>query len=401
MPDIADDNWSERDDQNAEVAPDGWPPGLPAFIEQIGRMMMGAIKRSWRRFNPFYATTGTADAYVVAPSSNPQFINIYEIIRVRIDRANTTTAPTLKYGGANARTIKRITPAGKVAVVVGDLVAGKDHAFWYDGTDFILMDPATISGTLVTGALLAANNLSDVLSASTSLSNLGGAPLNGPTFTGIVTIPSGALIAGYALLASPAFTGNPTAPTQSAGNNSTRLATTAYADGAVATSAALKADKTITISGGDLATGGGDLSANRTITVTKSTAPQAVAGTDDTTVLTPAKLRNGFNATGTAPVYACRAWVRFVGATGVIAASGNVTSVTRNGAGDYTVNFTTNLPDVNYVTHGTVGGSTAAGTDTLNVNATGGQTISSVRLIAVRAGAGAFDPTDVFIQVVR
>lgn len=36
-------------------------------------------------------------------------------------------------------------------------------------------------------------------------------------------------------LASPALTGNPTAPTQSAGNNSTRIATTAYTDGAVAT----------------------------------------------------------------------------------------------------------------------------------------------------------------------
>ena len=35
-------------------------------------------------------------------------------------------------------------------------------------------------------------------------------------------------------LASPAFTGNPTGPTQSALNNSTRLATTAYADGAIA-----------------------------------------------------------------------------------------------------------------------------------------------------------------------
>jgi hypothetical protein len=35
-------------------------------------------------------------------------------------------------------------------------------------------------------------------------------------------------------LASPALTGNPTAPTQSSGNNSTRLATTAYVDAAVA-----------------------------------------------------------------------------------------------------------------------------------------------------------------------
>lgn len=39
-------------------------------------------------------------------------------------------------------------------------------------------------------------------------------------------------------LASPALTGNPTAPTQTAGNNSTRLATTAFVQGAVGTLAA-------------------------------------------------------------------------------------------------------------------------------------------------------------------
>ena len=42
-----------------------------------------------------------------------------------------------------------------------------------------------------------------------------------------------AALAPKAALASPALTGNPTAPTQTAGNNSTRLATTAYADAAV------------------------------------------------------------------------------------------------------------------------------------------------------------------------
>lgn len=48
-------------------------------------------------------------------------------------------------------------------------------------------------------------------------------------------------------LASPALTGNPTAPTQSAGNNSTRLATTAYTDAAVAVEAATRgaADTTL------------------------------------------------------------------------------------------------------------------------------------------------------------
>jgi hypothetical protein len=52
---------------------------------------------------------------------------------------------------------------------------------------------------------------------------------------------------------------------------------------------------------------------------------------------------------GTAPMYACRAWVNFNG-TGTVAirASGNVSSITDNGTGDYTVNFTTAMPDVNY-----------------------------------------------------
>jgi hypothetical protein len=45
-----------------------------------------------------------------------------------------------------------------------------------------------------------------------------------------------------------------------------------------------------------------------------------------------------------------RAWVNFDGTTspGTIRGSGNVSSVTRNGTGDYTVNFTTAMPDANY-----------------------------------------------------
>jgi hypothetical protein len=50
--------------------------------------------------------------------------------------------------------------------------------------------------------------------------------------------------------------------------------------------------------------------------------------------------------------YGCRAWVNFNG-TGTVAirASGNVGSITDNGTGDYTVNFTTAMPDANYSTN--------------------------------------------------
>lgn len=52
--------------------------------------------------------------------------------------------------------------------------------------------------------------------------------------------------------------------------------------------------------------------------------------------------------------YGCRAWVNFNG-TGVVAirASGNVSAITDNGTGDYTVNFTTAMPDANYSFVGT------------------------------------------------
>jgi hypothetical protein len=75
--------------------------------------------------------------------------------------------------------------------------------------------------------------------------------------------------------------------------------------------------------------------------------------------ITAAKL-NGAQ-TGSAPIYGCRAWVTFDGTrneadTGAstnganvkIRGSGNVTSVLKNGTGDYTVTFTTALADTNY-----------------------------------------------------
>ena len=61
------------------------------------------------------------------------------------------------------------------------------------------------------------------------------------------------------------------------------------------------------------------------------------------------QITTALNATGSAPIYACRAWVNFNGqGTVAIRASGNVSSITDHGAGDYTVNFANAMPDTNY-----------------------------------------------------
>jgi hypothetical protein len=96
--------------------------------------------------------------------------------------------------------------------------------------------------------------------------------------------------------------------------------------------------------------------------VTIASTAEAQAGTDNTKAISPLRLREGLNASGSAPIYACRAWVNFNG-TGTVAirASGNVSSITDNGTGDYTVNFTTAMPDANYVAQQSAGSADGVG----------------------------------------
>jgi len=103
--------------------------------------------------------------------------------------------------------------------------------------------------TTLTGYLKGNGTSAFTASASIPVADVtGAAPLDSPTFTGTVTIPAGASISGFAPLASPTFTGTPSLPTgttgvtQSAGNNTTALATTAFVAAAVAASSGIPYD---------------------------------------------------------------------------------------------------------------------------------------------------------------
>jgi hypothetical protein len=106
--------------------------------------------------------------------------------------------------------------------------------------------------------------------------------------------------------------------------------------------------------------------------------------------------------TGTAPIYPCRAWVNFNG-TGTVAirASGNVTSITDNGTGDYTVNFTTAMPDANYGVAGFAANTSGSGRAV--VCQTNVRTTYSTTALAVLTGdtGSTFDATTVNVSVFR
>lgn len=128
-----------------------------------------------------------------------------------------------------------------------------------------------------------------------------------------------------------------------------------------------------------------------------ATAAEAIAGTDTVRAITPAGLRSGLNAGGTAPVYACRAWVNFNG-TGVVAirASGNVSSITDNGVGDYTVNFTNAMADANYAL-------VATSEDVIgNRFSTTAPTVSAARIISfVSSTQAAVDKAFIAVAIFR
>lgn len=83
------------------------------------------------------------------------------------------------------------------------------------------------------------------------------------------------------------------------------------------------------------------LTTTDTLTNKTLTSPTLTSPTIDSAVFA--------TVSGTAPIYPCRVWVNFNG-TGTVAirASGNVSSITDNATGDYTINFTTAMPDANY-----------------------------------------------------
>ena len=86
------------------------------------------------------------------------------------------------------------------------------------------------------------------------------------------------------------------------------------------------------------------------------------------------QFNSGFGSVATG--YAVRAWVNFDGTgTPSISASGNVSSITDNGTGDFGINFTTAMPDANYV----CSAQTVTGNENPSIQPTN---TSSVRLLA-------------------
>ena len=215
------------------------------------------------------ATIGTATTFARADHIHPT-----DTTRAPLASPTLTGTPSAPTATASTNTTQIATTAfvvgqagtatpvvdGTAAVGSSLLYARQDHVHPTDTSRAPLASP-TFTGTVTIPAgasisgfaplaspSLTGTPLSTTAAVDTNTTQIattayvvgqGYAKLASPTFTGTVTIPSGASISGFAPLASPTFTGTPTLPTgtiattQTAGDNTTKVATTAFVTAAV------------------------------------------------------------------------------------------------------------------------------------------------------------------------
>lgn len=243
--------------------------------------------------------------------------------------SNVSGVITVEHGGTGVTTIDDI----KTVLSLGSMSSQNSASVNITGGNISGINPLSISsgGTGANSANIARINLglnigTDVQGFNPILSSISALSTNGVIVkTGSGSVSSAKLVAGnnisvtnpdftsgdstISLVNSPALTGTPTAPTASAGTNTTQIANTAFVKSAVDT--------------GDAA--------------------QQVY-TD-----------NKFNSiTGISA-----AWVIFDGNTGSILSSKNISSVTSNGAGQYTININSGIfTNGNFIAFGMASGGT-------------------------------------------
>jgi len=266
------------------------------------------------------------------------------------DTANVTAAGALMDSEVDVDIKTLVLPPNTTISPFGRTLVGDANVTAVLGTLGVSSTPAELNildgATLTTAELNFVDGVTSGIQAQLNTKlNSSGVSAAGAALINDANAAAQRATLGAAPLESPTFTGFPRSVTTPLGDSTTRTATTEFVDRAI-----------------------------------------------------PAAL----NASGSAPLYGCRAWVNFNG-TGTVAirASGNVSSITDNGTGDYTINFATAMQDANYATvaNWTNGSTSRTGQDGPAIPVT--YDAGSVRILLSDGAVAAQDGSTVSVAIFR
>lgn len=152
MPELSSSTYSATDASNTSASPNGAPEGMnPSGVNDTIRALIGSTKRFWQRIQTGGGTFGGGtDAYTI--TYTPALAAYVSGERYSfVANGDTTGTATLNINSLGAKTIKKVTSGGKVALAAGDIKNTQPVTVEYDGTDMILVTPvANVSAGTVT-----------------------------------------------------------------------------------------------------------------------------------------------------------------------------------------------------------------------------------------------------------
>lgn len=196
----------------------------------------------------------------------------------------------------------------------------------------------------------------------------------------VIQSVGGALIESAAITINRALVSDSVGIPVASATTATELGYVSGVSSAIQTQLNGKIASSTTVSAAGLATGGGDLSANRTITVTAATQSDQETGTSTAVAVVPGVQHHHASA--------AKAWVYFTTVTTTSnLASYNISSLTDNGVGDTTINFTTSFSSANYAAVITV----KAASGIAGLSRVSSKTSSAIRILTFDTASGTID----------
>jgi hypothetical protein len=252
--------------------------------------------------------------------------------------------------GANTFTTRQISSGDGVTVTNGSGVAGNPSVA-VDATVARTSRSITAGDGLTGGGTLAADRTLSLTGQALALHNIGTNGLIARTGLGLVAARTLVNGTGITVTNGDGVAGNPSAALTGQALALHNLVTSGII---VRTGAGTVAGRTLTGTADQLTVTNGDgVAGNPIVAAVVPSVAEARAFTDNTKLMTPLRTAQAFNVSGSAPMFACRAWVNFDGTgTPTIKGSGNVASITDLDTGRYRINFTVAMPDANYAVAG-------------------------------------------------
>jgi hypothetical protein len=246
----------------------------------------------------------------------------------------------------NSTVIGNTTAAGAGAAVP----AGKKVQVFSTGTNFYTIEAANLTGTLAI-----ANGGTGQTTQQAAINALAGATTSAQFLRGNGT---NVVMSAIQVADVPTLNQNTTGQAGSVANSVTFNTSGGAAAGSAFNGSAARTVDYSTV--GAPSTTGTNASGTWNISIsgnaaTATSATSATSASSASTATTATTATALTTATGSAPSYSARAWVNFDGVTGSYRTVGNVSSVTRNSTGYYSIAFTTALPDGNYTFAGGAG----------------------------------------------